>query len=122
MTEAGALRVVAALTAASGAFQAVAPGLVLDRVARDPDALSRHLFRVVGMFMVATSGTLRRALRAPEPDPGLLAWTAVQKLASSGLLGLGVARKTFSPSVVPVAAFDFGSGLLCLAYRRSLTR
>jgi hypothetical protein len=33
-----------------------------------------------------------------------------------------VARKTFSPSVMPVAAFDFGSGLLCLAYRRSLTR
>ena len=122
MNEASALRVVAALTAASGALQTVAPGLVLDRVARDPDRLSRHLFRVVGMFMVATSGALERALRAPEPDPGLLAWTAAQKLASSGLLGIGVARKTFSPMVLPVAAFDFGSGLLCLAFRRSLTR
>jgi hypothetical protein len=122
MTEGRALRVVAALTAASGALQALAPGLVLDRVARRPDDLSRHLFRVVGMFMVANSGTLVRALRAPDPDPGLLAWTAAQKLASSGLLGLGVARKTFSPTVLPVAAFDFGSGLLCLAFRRTLTR
>jgi hypothetical protein len=122
MIEARGLRVVAALTAASGALQAVAPGLVLDRVARNPDPLSHHLFRVVGMFMVATSGTLVRAVRTPEPDPGLLAWTAAQKLASSGLLGLGVARKAFSPMVLPVAAFDFGSGLLCLAFRRSLTR
>ena len=122
MTETRALRVVAALTAASGAFQAVAPGVILDRVAHQPDPLSQHLFRTIGMFMVATSGTLVRALRAPDPDPGLLAWTAAQKLASSGLLGLGVARKTFSPVVLPVAAFDFGSGLLCLAFRRSLSR
>jgi hypothetical protein len=122
MTEAAALRVVAALTAASGALQTVAPGLVLDQVTRQPDGLSRHLFRTIGMFMVATSGTLDRALRAPDPDPGLLTWTAVQKLASSGLLGLGVARKTFSPRVLPIAAFDFGSGLLCLSFRRRLSR
>ena len=117
-----ALRLVAAVTAASGALQMVAPGLVLERVARRPDRLSRQLFATVGLFMVAAGGTLHRALRPPDPDPALLAWTAAQKFGSAGALALGVARRTFTPSAIPVAVFDFGSGLLCLAFRRNLVR
>jgi hypothetical protein len=113
---------VAVVTAASGVLQVVAPGLVLDRIARQPDRVSRHMFATVGVFMITSAGALHRAVRTPDPDPALLTWTAAQKLASASLLGLGVARKTLLPTALPVAAFDFGSGLLCLALRRTLVR
>ena len=44
------------VTEASGAVQFVAPGLVLNRLARQPDQLSRHLFATIGMFMVVAGG------------------------------------------------------------------
>ena len=71
-----ALKVVAGLTAASGILQMVCPGLVLGRLARHPDRLSRHLFGTIGMFMAVSGGTLHRALHSPGPDPGLLSWAA----------------------------------------------
>jgi hypothetical protein len=117
-----ALEVVAALTAASGALQMVSPGLVLDRLARQPDRLSKHLFGTVGMFMAVSGGTLHRVLRSPEPDPGLLAWAAAQKFGASGAVAIGVGRRVLSPLALGVAAFDLASGLLCLAFRRNLRR
>jgi hypothetical protein len=117
-----ALRVVAALTAASGALQVVAPGFVLDRMASRPDRLSRHVFATVGMFMVVSGGTLLRALHPPEPDPGLIAWSAAQKFGSSGLLAIGISRQVLWPKALPVAAFDLASGLLCLSVWGNLRR
>jgi hypothetical protein len=113
---------VADLTVASGAVQMVAPALILGRVARDPDRLSGHLFATIGMFMVLAGATLHRATRQSDPDPVLLGWSAAQKMASSALLGVGVVRRTFLPAALPLAAFDLGSGLLCLAVRRNVVR
>jgi ABC-type Fe3+-siderophore transport system permease subunit len=96
------------------------PGLVLGRIARDPDLLSRHLFGTVGMFMAVSGATLHRALQPPEPDPGLLVWAAAQKFGSSGAVAIGVSRRALSPLALSVATFDFASGLLCVAFRRSL--
>jgi ABC-type Fe3+-siderophore transport system permease subunit len=114
--------VVAALTTVSGTVQMVAPALTLDRLARQPDRLSRHLFATVGMFMVVAGGTLHRALQPSNPDPGLLAWSAAQKFGASGAVAIGVGRRILSPLAIPVAAFDLASGLICLAYRRELRR
>ena len=115
-----ALRAVAASTAASGAVLMIAPGLVLDRLARHPDRLSRHLFATMGMFVVTSGGTLQRALRPPQPDPSLLGWAAAQKLGSSGAVVIAVLRRIMSPAALTVAGFDLGSGLLCLSFRRHL--
>jgi hypothetical protein len=116
----GALRVVAASTAASGAVLMMAPGFVLDRLAGHPDRLSRHLFGTVGMFMVMSSGTLGRALRPPQPDPSLLAWSAAQKMGAGGAVIVAVLRRIMSPAALAVAAFDLASGALCLSLRRNL--
>ncbi len=115
-----ALETVAALTAASGILQMVCPGLVLGRLARHPDRQSRHLFGTIGMFMAVSGGTLHRALHSPGPDPGLLSWAAAQKFGASGAVAIGVGRRALSPLALSVAAFDFSSGLLCLAFRRAL--
>ncbi|MGH9114645.1 MAG: hypothetical protein ACRDWW_02330 [Acidimicrobiales bacterium] len=113
-----ALEVVGALTVVSGAVQAAAPRLVLDRLAHRPDALSSHLFATVGMFMTVSGGALLAALRLPAAGVGgPLAWCAAQKLGSSAAVALGVKRGVLSPLSLPVAAFDLASGLLAVSYR-----
>jgi hypothetical protein len=49
-------------------------------------------------------------------------WAAAQKVGASGAVGLGVKRGVFSPLALGVAAFDFLSGALALAYWRRLRR
>ncbi len=107
------------MTVASGALQAAAPRLTLDRLARRPDALSAHLFATVGMFMTVSGGALSAALRLPA-DEGRrpLAWCAAQKVGAAAAVAIGVRRKALSPLALPVAAFDLASGLLTLDYRR----
>jgi hypothetical protein len=117
-----ALDGVAALTVASGLLQVVAPQLVLQRLARDPDRLSAHFFGTVGMFMTVSGGTLHRALHQTEPDGRLLAWSVAQKLGASGAVAIAVRRRLLSPLALAVAAFDLASGILCLVYRLRLRR
>ncbi|HWG74826.1 MAG TPA: hypothetical protein VG184_12305 [Acidimicrobiales bacterium] len=118
--ESRTLEAVAALTAASGAMQMVAPGVVLRGVAPGADRLGRHLFATVGMFMVVSGGTLHQALRPARPDPAMLAWSGAQKLGASAAVAIGVRRRLMSPLALSVAAFDLVSGVACLAYRRRL--
>jgi hypothetical protein len=111
-----ALRAVADITVVSGAVQMVKPGWVLGQLSAEPPALARQLFGTIGMFMVVSGGTMRRALNTPSPDQGVLVWAVAQKLGASTAVCIGVRRGLFSPRALPVAAFDLASGLGCLAY------
>jgi hypothetical protein len=118
-TERRALDAVAWLTVASGALQAVAPKLTLDRLARQPDALSAHLFATVGMFMTLSGGVLAASLRLSESDRSApLALCAAQKIGAATAVAIGVRRRVLSPLALGVAAFDLASGILTLHYRR----
>lgn len=105
---------IGAITAASGATQAAAPGRVLGPLSMQDDEATRQLFGTIGMFMVVTGGTLACAPRQRV----VLFWSAMQKLGAAGAVGLGVRRGVFSPRMLGVAGFDFLSGLLALAYLR----
>lgn len=116
-----ALRNVALVTMASGAVQAIAPGLTLDRLSRRPDSLSKHMFATVGMFMVVSGGSLAAALRLRSSETkGPLAWCAAQKIGAAGAVAVGVRRQVLSPLTLGVAAFDLASGLLILDYRQRM--
>ena len=115
-----ALRGIADITFISGAAQMLKPELLLGELSRDRDALSRHLFGTVGMFMAVSGGTLHRALAVPVPDRRLLRWAALQKLGASTAVCIGVSRRLFARRALLVAAFDMASGLLCLAYSARL--
>jgi hypothetical protein len=118
-TERQVLNGVAWLTLASGALQAVAPRLILNRLARRPDALSTHLFGTVGMFMTVSGGVLAASLRLSATDQsGPLAWCAAQKIGAATAVAIGVRRRVLSPLALGVAAFDLASGVLTLHYRR----
>jgi hypothetical protein len=82
--------------------------------------MDRQLFGTIGMFMVVSGGTLHRALAAPHPERGVLAWSAVQKLGASAAMGIGVRRGLYERRALAVAGFDFASGLCCLAYVAAL--
>ena len=115
-----ALVVISAATVASGATQMLAPGLML-RLLECPDTpAGRQFFATIGMFMIVVGGSLLDALVTGEPGPSHLAWSAAQKLAASGAVGIGIRRRIFSKRALPVAAFDLASGVACLAYRRRL--
>jgi hypothetical protein len=115
-----ALRVVADVTFISGAAQMLKPELILGELSGDRDALSRHLFGTVGMFMAVSGGTLHRALAVPGPDRRLLLWAALQKAGASTAVCIGVSRGLFARRALLVAAFDMASGLLCLVYSAQL--
>jgi hypothetical protein len=117
-----ALRAIANITVLSGALQMVKPGWVLGQLSPRPAPLAGHLFGTVGMFIVVCGGTLHRSLAARNPDPGLLAWAALQKLGASAAVDIGVRRQLSSPRALIVAAFDLASSLGCLIYARQLRR
>jgi hypothetical protein len=110
-----ALTAIAVSTIASGAAQAVAPGVVLRALAAQDDATTRHLFATVGMFMVCMGGASYAALQEGGPR-GALRWSAAQKLAASAAVGLGVRRGVFARRALAVASFDLLSGLLTIDY------
>ena len=110
------LRAIAGITVATGAVTAVRPGLVLGELSPGPTPMDRQLFGTIGMFMVVSGGTLHRTLAVPQPEPGMLIWSAVQKLGASVAMGIGVSRGLYARRALAVAGFDFASGLGCLAY------
>ena len=114
------LRAIAGLTVASGAVQVAWPGLVLGELSTRPSTMDRQLFGTIGMFMVVSGGTLHRSLAAPEPDRGLVIWSAAQKLGASAAVGIGVRHGLFARRALAVAGFDLASGLGCLGYAAAL--
>jgi len=99
-------------TAASGALQIVAPGRLLRSLSANDDATSRALFRMLGMFMVVTSGTLVQALLSPVRQPIVMLWASVTKLGAAAIMANNVRRGVFSKLALPVAAADLLAAVL----------
>jgi hypothetical protein len=110
---------IAALTVVSGATQLVAPGFVLGIIDGDSDRASRHLFAIVGMFMVVVGGLLLHGLLQPPVPAYVALWCALQKLGAAVAVGLGVAQDVFGPLALAVAGFDvLSAALVALLWRR----
>jgi len=118
----GLVLAIAAITAATGAVQAVAPGYILRLIGAETTATSKHFFGIVGMFMVLFGGMLLEALLSSSHHPIAVLWAGLQKLGASAAVGLGVSRGIFSSLALLVAAFDLVSGLLVIRYWVSVRR
>jgi len=103
---------IAAATAASGALQIVAPGRLLRGLSANDDATSRALFRMLGMFMVVTSGTLIQALLSPMRQPIVMFWASATKLGAAAIMANNVRRGVFSKRALPVAGADLLASVL----------
>jgi hypothetical protein len=114
------VRTLGVVTAGSGLVSTVRPRLVLGQLAPEQDEMSRHLFATVGVFMVATGGSLHRLAAADPPDRALLGWATALKLGAATAMTVGVARGLYRPRTTVVAAFDFGAGLAGLALWRAV--
>lgn len=124
MNDAGWLfRLVAAIgiiTILSGAAQMIRPALVLGIVGAEAGPASRHLFGIVGMFMVLFGGLTLHGVRA-RSAPALL-WAGLQKFGAVAAVGLGFLHGVFSLAALPVAGFDLTSGVLIfLCWRKVST-
>lgn len=115
-----ALLAIGAMTLLSGAVQAAAPGFILRPLGSEITPASLHFFGIVGMFMVLFGGMLVHALVSEEAQPVALLWAALQKFGASAAVGLGVANGVFSSLATVVALFDLLSGVLAIAYWRSV--
>lgn len=120
----GILRVIAVLTALTGALQLLQPGLVLRLVGGPEAPEARFFFGIVGMFMLLFGGlgfqALGPSVAASQPLP--IRWAACQKLGAAGAVGLGVARGFFGSLALLVAVFDLLTGILFLVYLRRLAK
>ena len=114
------LQAIAGITVVTGALTALRPGLMLGELSPQPTPMDQQLFGTIGMFMVVSGGTLHRALAAPQPERGVLVWSAVQKLGASAAMSIGVCRGLYARRALAVAGFDFASGVGCLAYVAAL--
>ncbi|HET7326252.1 MAG TPA: hypothetical protein VFJ14_03115 [Nocardioidaceae bacterium] len=107
------LVVIGAVTVLSGLGQLVVPGLVLDVLSGASTATSRHLFAIVGMFMVVVGGLLVHGLLSPPTPAYVVLWAGLQKLGAFAAVGLGVARDLFASVALLVAVFDLATAVLC---------
>ncbi len=116
------LRAIAAITMVSGAAQLVLPGFVLDLLAAESTASTRHFFAIVGMFMFLFGGMLLHGLRVSNRPDVILLWASLQKFGAAAAVGIGVGRGVFSSLALLVAGFDLLSGLLIFWYREKSAR
>jgi hypothetical protein len=113
---------IAAGTFLSGVLLVVAQRFVLDILSAPTTTSDRLFFGIIGMFMAIVGGMLTQTLLAARPSAVVTGWSALQKLCASAAMSLAVALSVFSYYGIVLAAFDFCSALLALAYLRRLLR
>ena len=94
---------------------------VLDILSAPTTTSDRLFFGIIGMFMAIVGGTLTQDLLR-RPSRLVVGWSALQKLGASGAMSLAVALSVFSYYGIILAAFDFSSALLAIAYWWRLPR
>jgi hypothetical protein len=107
---------IAAGTFASGIFLMVAQRFVLNILSAPTATSDRLFFGIIGMFMAIVGGALTQTLLRPVPSSLVVGWSALQKLGASAAMSLAVALAVFSYYGIALAAFDFCSALLAVAY------
>jgi hypothetical protein len=113
-TPARAARAIGATTAASGAALVLTPELALRLLGAQTPEPAPYLFRVVGVFMVLSGGTLIDGIGSAGSAPVALRWSVAQKAAAATAVALGVRAGHYRRRALAVAAFD-GASAVALA-------
>jgi hypothetical protein len=110
-----ALLAIAAGTFLSGLLLIVLQRFVLDLLSAPTTTSDRLFFGIIGMFMAIVGGALTQDLLR-RPSRLVVGWSALQKLGASAAMSLAVALSVFSYYGIILAAFDFCSAVLAIAY------
>jgi uncharacterized membrane protein YeiH len=115
------LWLIAAGTFLSGLLLIVLQKFVLDLLSAPTTTSDRLFFAIIGMFMAIVGGTLAQDLLG-QPHRFVVGWSALQKACASAAMSVAVALSVFSYYGVILAAFDFCSALLAIAFWWRLSR
>ena len=109
------LWLIAAGTFLSGLLLIVLQKFVLDLLSAPTTTSDRLYFAIIGMFMAIVGGTLAQDLLG-QPHRFVVGWSALQKACASAAMSVAVALSVFSYYGIILAAFDFCSALLAIAF------
>jgi uncharacterized membrane protein YeiH len=109
------LWLIAAGTFLSGVLLIVLQEFVLDLLSAPTTTSDRLFFAIIGMFMAIVGGTLAQDLLG-QPHRFVVGWSALQKACASAAMSVAVALSVFSNYGIILAAFDFCSALLAIAF------
>ena len=109
------LWLIAAGTFLSGLLLIVLQKFVLDLLSAPTTTSDRLFFAIIGMFMAIVGGTLAQDLLG-RPHRFVVGWSALQKACASAAMSVAVALSVFSYYGIILAAFDFCSALLAIAF------
>jgi RsiW-degrading membrane proteinase PrsW (M82 family) len=99
----------------SGLLLIVLQKFVLDLLSAPTTTSDRLFFAIIGMFMAIVGGTLAQDLLG-QPHRFVVGWSALQKACASAAMSVAVALSVFSYYGIILAAFDFCSALLAIAF------
>lgn len=111
---------VGAGTAASGVGLMVMPRLALRLLGAGRTDPAPFLFRVVGMFMTVSGGSMVDVCRAPEPSPVGLRWALAAKIGATLMVSGGIRSRRLGRQALALAAIDATAAglLICIKRRR----
>lgn len=110
---------VGAATAGSGLALMVAPRVALWALGAKQSDPAPFLFRVVGMFMTVSGGSMFDVCRSPQPSTVGLRWALINKIGAAAMVTTGVRSGRFGKQAFVVAAIDgVSAGLLAAILRR----
>ena len=116
-----ALWAIAVGTCLSGVLLVVLQEWILDLLSAPTTTSDRLFFAIIGMFMAIVGGTLAQDLWR-QPHRFVVGWSALQKACASAAMSVAVGLSVFSYYGIILAAFDFCSALLAIAYWWRLSR
>jgi len=114
------LLAIAGVTIAGGLVQLVHPSFVLEFVGAVVSPTSQYAFAIIGMFIAMFGGMLLHAMRSEEPQPVVVLWIAVEKVAGCLAALLGIFKGYFSSGALGIVFFDFFAALLIIWYWRTI--
>ena len=103
---------VGGLTLASALGEILFPDQALALVGVTPTATLRFAFLTESVLTGLFGGALLHALLGGTPQPLVVLWVGLQKVAGVALTLMGVLQKTLAPSALAAAAFDLAAGAL----------
>lgn len=106
------LAAIAVVTAVSGLTQLLVAGTLLELLGAESTPTTRHLFAIVGMFMVVVGSVTLHAVLAPVTPTYVIGWAALQKAGAGVAVAAGVASDLFGGLALLVAGFDLLTAVL----------